>query len=174
MQGGAGGGGVGSSGGGGGGVPGSSLPPGAKPAVGTPEWHKLRRENHKEVERRRRETINAGILELARIIPGCEKAKGSILTRAVQYIQDLREAEHANLEKWTLEKLLLEQAIDELTRELAGVRQEVERIKTERDAWRERAEELERTAAEKGISHASMISAVAAAEESRKRGRMDD
>ncbi|TKA52038.1 hypothetical protein B0A55_12353, partial [Friedmanniomyces simplex] len=88
---------------------------GPKPAVGTDEWHKVRRDNHKEVERRRRETINEGINELAKIVPGCEKNKGSILARAVQFITQLKENETQNIEKWTLEKLLTEQAIAELS-----------------------------------------------------------
>ncbi|KAF1961173.1 hypothetical protein CC80DRAFT_513142 [Byssothecium circinans] len=86
-----------------------------KPQVGTDEWHKVRRDNHKEVERRRRETINEGINELAKIVPGCEKNKGSILQRAVQFITQLKENEQQNIEKWTLEKLLTEQAITELS-----------------------------------------------------------
>ncbi len=67
------------------------------------------------VERRRRETINEGINELAKIVPGCEKNKGSILQRAVQFITQLKENEQQNIEKWTLEKLLTEQAITELS-----------------------------------------------------------
>jgi hypothetical protein len=86
-----------------------------KPPVGSDEWHKVRRDNHKEVERRRRETINEGINELAKIVPGCEKNKGSILQRAVQFITQLKENEQQNIEKWTLEKLLTEQAITELS-----------------------------------------------------------
>ncbi|KAF2688843.1 hypothetical protein K458DRAFT_293374 [Lentithecium fluviatile CBS 122367] len=86
-----------------------------KPPVGSEEWHKVRRDNHKEVERRRRETINEGINELAKIVPGCEKNKGSILQRAVQFITQLKENEQQNIEKWTLEKLLTEQAITELS-----------------------------------------------------------
>jgi len=43
------------------------------------------------VERRRRETINEGINELAKIVPGCEKNKGSILQRAVQIFNDLKD-----------------------------------------------------------------------------------
>ncbi|KAK9722373.1 basic helix-loop-helix protein [Basidiobolus ranarum] len=86
----------------------------SKPPVGSEEWHRVRRENHKEVERRRRETINSGINELAKIVPGCEKNKGSILSRTVQYIHQLKENEAVNIEKWTLEKLLTDQAINEL------------------------------------------------------------
>jgi hypothetical protein len=71
--------------------------------------------NNRLVERRRRETINEGINELAKIVPGCEKNKGSILQRAVQFITQLKENEQQNIEKWTLEKLLTEQAITELS-----------------------------------------------------------
>jgi mannitol-specific phosphotransferase system IIBC component len=99
-----------------------------KPAVGSEEWHRLRRENHKQVERRRRETINDGINEIARIVPGCEKNKGSILQRAAVYIRQLREAEAATVEKWTLEKLLTDQAISELNRQVEALKNENERI----------------------------------------------
>ena len=58
------------------------------------------------MERRRRETINEGINELAKIVPGNEKNKGSILQRAIAFITQLKENEAQNIEKWTLEKLL--------------------------------------------------------------------
>ncbi|KAF2097518.1 hypothetical protein NA57DRAFT_77775 [Rhizodiscina lignyota] len=102
-----------------------------KPAVGSDEWHRVRRDNHKEVERRRRETINEGINELAKIVPGCEKNKGSILQRAVQFITQLKENEAQNIEKWTLEKLLTEQAIAELSASCDKFKNECQR------AWQE-------------------------------------
>ncbi|MCJ1470638.1 basic helix-loop-helix protein [Pseudocyphellaria aurata] len=108
---------------------------GPKPAVGSDEWHKVRRDNHKEVERRRRETINEGINELAKIVPGCEKNKGSILQRAVQYITQLRENETKNIEKWTLEKLLTEQAIAELSRSVDTLKGDLERAQGEAKRW---------------------------------------
>jgi bHLH factor len=104
---------------------------GHKPPVGSEEWHKVRRDNHKEVERRRRETINEGINELAKIVPGCEKNKGSILQRAVQFITQLKENESQNIEKWTLEKLLTEQAITELSASCEKFKAEMNR------AWEE-------------------------------------
>ena len=88
------------------------------------------------VERRRRETINEGINELAKIVPGCEKNKGSILQRAVQYIQQLKENEAQNIEKWTLEKLLTEQAIAELTTSNEKLKQECERAWREAETWK--------------------------------------
>lgn len=88
------------------------------------------------VERRRRETINEGINELAKIVPGCEKNKGSILQRAVQYIQQLKENEAANIEKWTLEKILTEQAISELSANNEKLQKECERAWREAETWK--------------------------------------
>ncbi|KAF2722132.1 hypothetical protein K431DRAFT_284333 [Polychaeton citri CBS 116435] len=107
-----------------------------KPAVGSEEWHKVRRDNHKEVERRRRETINEGINELAKIVPGCEKNKGSILARAVQFITQLKENETQNIEKWTLEKLLTEQAIAELSSSCDKLKAECSRAWSESEKWK--------------------------------------
>lgn len=78
----------------------------------------------KEVERRRRGNINEGINELGRIVPNGsgEKAKGAILSRAVQYIHHLKENEARNIEKWTLEKLLMDQAMGDLQAQLEEVR----------------------------------------------------
>lgn len=104
-----------------------------KPAVGSAEWHRIRRENHKQVERRRRETINEGINEIARMVPGCEKNKGQILHRAALYIQQLKEAESTTLEKWTLEKLLTDQAMNELNRQVDGLKSELEQARQEID-----------------------------------------
>ncbi|TQS35725.1 hypothetical protein Golomagni_03847 [Golovinomyces magnicellulatus] len=108
----------------------------SKPAVGSEEWHKVRKDNHKEVERRRRETINEGINELAKIVPGCEKNKGSILQRAVQFITELKENETQNIEKWTLEKLLTEQAIAELSASNDKLKTECDRAWREVETWK--------------------------------------
>jgi hypothetical protein len=88
------------------------------------------------VERRRRETINEGINELAKIVPGCEKNKGSILQRAVQFITQLKENESQNIEKWTLEKLLTEQAIAELSGSCDRLKAELNQVYKDLDAWK--------------------------------------
>ncbi|KAG2221436.1 hypothetical protein INT45_005241 [Circinella minor] len=108
-----------------------------KPSVGSEEWHRLRRENHKQVERRRRETINEGINEIAKMIPGNEKNKGQILHRAAVHIRTLKEQQAEALEKWTLEKLLTDQAMNELS-------QQVDALKAEVDQTRKENEELKR------------------------------
>ena len=51
-----------------------------------------------------------------------EKAKGAILQRAVQYIHHLKENEARNIEKWTLEKLLMDQAMGDLQAQLDEMR----------------------------------------------------
>ncbi|GAB1726527.1 hypothetical protein NU195Hw_g2452t1 [Hortaea werneckii] len=123
------------------GSPSASLNPNmAKPSVGSEEWHKVRRDNHKEVERRRRETINEGINELAKIVPGCEKNKGSILARAVQFITQLKENETQNIEKWTLEKLVTEQALTELSSSCDKLKVECQRAWTECEQWKKAAQ----------------------------------
>ncbi|PFH50389.1 hypothetical protein AMATHDRAFT_61224 [Amanita thiersii Skay4041] len=107
-------------------------------AMGTDEWTRQRKDNHKEVERRRRGNINEGINELGRIVPNGngEKAKGAILSRAVQYIHHLKENEARNIEKWTLEKLLMDQAMGDLQAQL----EEMKRLWDEERAARQRAE----------------------------------
>jgi len=102
------------------------------------EWARQRKDNHKEVERRRRGNINEGINELGRIVPNGsgEKAKGAILNRAVQYIHHLKENEARNIEKWTLEKLLMDQAMGDLQAQL----EEMRRLWEEERMARQRAE----------------------------------
>ena len=65
-----------------------------------------------------------------------EKAKGAILSRAVQYIHHLKENEARNIEKWTLEKLLMDQAMGDLQAQL----EEMRRLWEEERAARTRAE----------------------------------
>ncbi|KAJ1959385.1 basic helix-loop-helix protein [Dispira parvispora] len=115
---------------------------GSKPSVGTPEWHQIRRDNHKEVERRRRENINHGIDELVKLLPIPEKNKGKIIHQAADYIRQLKENEATNVEKWTLEKLLTEQAINELSAQ-------VDMLKAENEQLRKQVSELEGESAHK-------------------------
>ena len=95
------------------------------------------------VERRRRETINEGINELAKIVPGCDKNKGAILQCAVKYILQLKENEAKNIEKWTLEKMLTDQAIEELSKRTDEMKDEVARARKDAESWQARAEASE-------------------------------
>ncbi|KAF8606981.1 hypothetical protein BDV93DRAFT_520586 [Ceratobasidium sp. AG-I] len=117
----------------------------------TVDWQRKRKDNHKEVERRRRSNINDGINELARMVPnvGAEKAKGAILSRSVQYIHDLKENEARNIEKWTLEKLLMDQAMGDLQAQLDEMRQRLDEERQKREhAEAQLAEIIQRAANE--------------------------
>lgn len=101
-----------------------------------PEMDRQRKDNHKEVERRRRSAINDGIINLSHIVPGCDSKntnKGAIIHAAVRYIQDLKHNEASNIEKWTLEKLLMDQAMGDLNSQLEELRRENERLRTALD-----------------------------------------
>ncbi|OMJ27340.1 putative bHLH domain-containing protein [Smittium culicis] len=71
--------------------------------VGSHEWQRIRRENHKQVERRRREHINAGVNLLSTLVPGCEKNKGKVLHQAAQYISQLKADELARTKQFESE-----------------------------------------------------------------------
>ncbi|OKL64200.1 hypothetical protein UA08_00271 [Talaromyces atroroseus] len=86
-----------------------------KPTVGSPEWHALRKNNHKEVERRRRETINEGINQIAQLVPNCDKNKGAILSRAIEYISQLHEEKKQMSTRWEHTNLTTQQAITEIS-----------------------------------------------------------
>ncbi|KAG0207027.1 basic helix-loop-helix protein [Mortierella sp. GBA30] len=128
----------------------------AKLVPGSEEWHKVRRDNHKEVERRRRETINAGINELAKLIPNSEKNKGSILRQAVRYITSVQvenerlvaeansdvaaNAATRELEKALLDKALVEKSVAEGS--YLTLREQHEQLKQEYEALRKKMGEL--------------------------------
>ncbi|KAI8604306.1 hypothetical protein EDD21DRAFT_317809 [Dissophora ornata] len=133
----------------------SPQPPAGKPAPGSEEWHKIRRDNHKEVERRRRENINDGISDLAKMIPNCEKNKGLILRQAVKYIQDLLaenerfagEAEQLVAAKLDVDKYVLEKNIAEATCQTLNVQHE--QLKRQFEELRKKKEDFEEHTAKK-------------------------
>ncbi|KKY19185.1 putative hlh dna binding protein [Phaeomoniella chlamydospora] len=106
----------------------------SKPAVGTPQWHQQRKDNHKEVERRRRETINDGINEIAKIVPGCEKNKGSILQRAVSYINELVMERN----RWHNDRGTLDAAVKELAFRFDKMKESAEQAWVESAKWQKR------------------------------------
>lgn len=55
------------------------------------EARQHKRENHRLIERRRRETINNGISELSRVLPSQPKNRGTIILKAVEYIEELKQ-----------------------------------------------------------------------------------
>ena len=103
----------------------------SKPAVGSEEYYRIKKYNHKEVERRRRETINKGIDDLGKVVPDCDKHKGQILGRAVDYIKMLKDKEETLMKQLTLEKLISEQSINELQSTIKSLKTELAQ------AWKE-------------------------------------
>ncbi|CED82719.1 helix-loop-helix dna-binding domain-containing protein [Phaffia rhodozyma] len=73
-----------------------------------------KKDNHKNVEKKRREKINAGIEALANYLPQVEKNKSTILQKAADYISHLKASETTNCEKWAMEKMMMDQAISDL------------------------------------------------------------
>ena len=82
-----------------------------------------------------------------------EKAKGAILQRAVQYIHHLKENEARNIEKWTLEKLLMDQAMGDLQAQLDEMRR----------MWEQEREARQRLESEVGTLRSDKNNAAAAA-----------
>ncbi|KAK7447009.1 basic helix-loop-helix protein [Stygiomarasmius scandens] len=145
-------------------------------AMGSDEWTRQRKDNHKEVERRRRGNINEGINELGRIVPNGsgEKSKGAILSRAVQYIHHLKENEARNIEKWTLEKLLMDQAMGDLQAQLEETRRAWEEERQGREkAEREVQELLKKQVGGAGTKRASEDGEAGKEEDGNKRQRTE-
>ncbi|XP_063172825.1 upstream stimulatory factor 1 isoform X1 [Candoia aspera] len=86
-----------------------------------------RRAQHNEVERRRRDKINNWIVQLSKIIPDCSventksgQSKGGILSKACDYIQELRQnnirlsEELQGLDQLQVDNGLLRQQVEDL------------------------------------------------------------
>ncbi|XP_040267786.1 upstream stimulatory factor 1 isoform X2 [Bufo bufo] len=86
-----------------------------------------RRAQHNEVERRRRDKINNWIVQLSKIIPDCSmentksgQSKGGILSKACDYIQELRQGnlrlseDLQNVEQLQMDNEVLRQQVEDL------------------------------------------------------------
>ncbi|KAG0655335.1 basic helix-loop-helix protein [Maudiozyma exigua] len=104
--------------------------------AGTEEWRQQRKDSHKEVERRRRESINYHINTLSQLLPVRETSKAAILSRAAEYIEKLKVTENANIEKWTLQKLLSEQNASSLATANGKLQEELGNAYKENDFLR--------------------------------------
>uniref|UniRef100_H3A1Z9 Upstream stimulatory factor 2 n=1 Tax=Latimeria chalumnae TaxID=7897 RepID=H3A1Z9_LATCH len=98
-----------------------------------------RRAQHNEVERRRRDKINNWIVQLSKIIPDCNTdnsktgaSKGGILSKACDYIRELRQANqrmqetYKEAERLQVDNELLRQQIEELKNENALLRAQLQ------------------------------------------------
>jgi hypothetical protein len=71
-------------------------------------------------------------------VPGCEKNKGQILARAVTYINELKQREDTAGEKKVLEKVVLEQAVQELMTRNEDLQNELRRFHKENELLKKR------------------------------------
>ena len=89
------------------------------------------------MERRRRETINDGINEIAKIVPGCEKNKGSILQRAVSYIGEL----HQTQKNISNESATMTAVVQELRIRIETLKDQLQQSWAESSKWQNRCRE---------------------------------
>lgn len=116
------------------------IPEDQKPPPGTEAFAKMRKVNHKEVERKRRQTINEGLDNLAALIASPhaqpEKNKGALLQKACMYIRELKSNENANIEKYTMDKLLCDQQINDLRVHIETLNQQIEYHQQRAELWK--------------------------------------
>ena len=105
------------------------------------------------VERRRREVINEGIENIAKMIPSSDKNKGAVLQNACRYIQELQ----AKIASFDNERNVFEITQQELTRRNESLRDSAQR------AWQETAKWMGRCR-EAGLQFEDYDSSVEAAE----------
>jgi transcriptional regulator CBF1 len=79
---------------------------------------------------------------LATIVPDCEKNKGSILQRAVSYINELRAQVADNGHKKVMEKAVLETAVHELTAVNGSLQEQLRNQSEENDRLRKKLKDL--------------------------------
>lgn len=95
----------------------------------------MRVANSLAVERRRREVINEGIENIAKIVPGTEKNKGAILQRTHQYVGELQ----AKVSGFDNERATFEIALKELTNRLDRMKERARNAWAESAKWQQRA-----------------------------------
>ena len=86
-----------------------------------------------KVERRRREVINEGINELAKLVPGPDKNKGAILNRCCHFIRDLLREKEAGFKASSLEQVVVEQALAQVQHSHQQLLHRFEDLKDEND-----------------------------------------
>lgn len=97
---------------------------------------KHRKELHKEVEKRRRQTINDGIIELSKLLPeNSPKSKGNIISSAVNYIKSLKSMignsdQIKEIERWNYEK-------SKMLEEMRNLHNQIRALKNENAALKE-------------------------------------
>lgn len=93
------------------------------------------------MERRRREAINEGINEIAKMVPGAEKAKGSILQRAISYIHKLQSDSAGASARNEQQQNLFQQTLAEISQANYRLKEEVNRRGDVANKWITRCRE---------------------------------
>lgn len=96
------------------------------------------RANFDLVERRRREAINEGINQIARLVPNCDKNKGAILQRAIDHIHQLSEEKRTISERWEQTNMTTHHAISEVSAQNSKLKVEVNRRGEIAQKWLQR------------------------------------
>lgn len=76
------------------------------------------------------------------MVPDCDKHKGQILAKAVSYITMLKEKEETMVKQLTLEKLISEQSISELSAANKSLKAELSQAWKEIEHYKRRAESM--------------------------------
>lgn len=79
------------------------------------------------MERRRREAINEGINQLSHLVPNCDKNKGAILQRTIEYMGQLQDEKRLIDQRFEQHSLTTNQAINEITASNSKLKAEVGR-----------------------------------------------
>ncbi|XP_056601831.1 upstream transcription factor 1, like isoform X2 [Triplophysa dalaica] len=122
----------------------------SKPGTQRTSRDDKRRAQHNEVERRRRDKINNWIVQLSKTIPDCNidatkngQSKGGILSKACDYIQELRQSSSR-----------LEEEINSLAR----LRMDNQLLKQEVEEWKSKNQMIRNQLGQHGIVGATMDS----------------
>lgn len=90
------------------------------------------------VERRRRESINEGINQLARLVPNCDKNKGAILQRTIEYIAHLNDEKKTMAGRLEQNNMTLDHAIADIYAQNTKLKAEVNRRGDIAQKWLQR------------------------------------
>ncbi|KAI9341382.1 hypothetical protein BDR26DRAFT_918343 [Obelidium mucronatum] len=90
------------------------------------------KKSHKDIEKKRREAISNGISDLAEIVPGAlGQKKGKVVEKAIEYLSMLKASEVQSVEKWKIEKGMLDDQIKRLSQQAEELRRTNDSLRRE-------------------------------------------
>lgn len=99
------------------------------PPIGSERWKELKRASHSQVERRRRDNITDCINELAKLVPTERRQKEATLRAAVDFIKGAKEQHDVNIRKWTLDRIVSDQAVRQLEEQVEIYKAKYEKLR---------------------------------------------